>query len=127
MKKINNMNNFNLIQKVSPKTTTRPKDISNENIDQSESFSSVLEKQKDIKFSKHANQRINSRNLNLNNEQLKRIEEGVNSAKDKGIRNSLVMVDNLALLVNINSRTVVTAMESTDKNVFTNIDGAVIV
>ena len=49
-------------------------------------------------------------------------------AKEKGINESLVLVDSLAFIVNVPSRTVVTAMDQTEtkSNVFTNIDGAVI-
>ena len=47
---------------------------------------------------------------------------------EKGIQESLVMVDSLAFIVNVPNKTVVTAMDQgeTEKNVFTNIDGAVI-
>ena len=50
-------------------------------------------------------------------------------ALNKGIKESLVMVDSLAFIVNVPNKTVVTAMDQTDskENVFTNIDGAVIV
>jgi len=48
-------------------------------------------------------------------------------AADKGINDSLVMVDDLAFIVNVPSRTVITALEAgSDTNVFTNINGAVI-
>ena len=49
-------------------------------------------------------------------------------AGEKGIRESLVIVDSLAFIVNVPSRTVVTAMDRTesDDNIYTNIDGAVI-
>ena len=49
-------------------------------------------------------------------------------AGDKGINESLVLVDSLAFIVNVPNKTVVTAMDQTetDTNIFTNIDGAVI-
>jgi len=82
----------------------------------------------DVKFSKHANQRLESRNINLSKEQMTRLNEGVLKARDKSINESLVMMDNLAFIVNIKNNTVVTALESNEEsNVFTNIDGAVIV
>ena len=57
-----------------------------------------------------------------------RLEDGVNKALEKGINDSLVLVDSLAFIVNVPNKTVVTAMDQTetDSNVFTNIDGAVI-
>jgi flagellar operon protein len=81
-----------------------------------------------LQFSKHANMRLNNRNITLSNEQLARIEDGVSAAKDKGIKDSLVLVDNIALVVNITNKVVVTALsQNSEQNVFTNIDGAVIV
>jgi len=81
-----------------------------------------------VKFSKHASQRLESRNISLSDEQSARLENGVKQASDKGINESLVLVDSLAFIVNVPNRTVVTAMEQTEtnSNVFTNIDGAVI-
>ncbi len=82
----------------------------------------------DVKFSKHANQRLESRNISLSNSQISRLNQGVNQARDKSINESLVMMDNLAFIVNIKNNTVVTAIEQGEAgNVFTNIDGAVIV
>ena len=81
-----------------------------------------------VKFSKHANQRLESRNINLSEDQMSRLNQGVSKARDKSINESLVMMDNLAFIVNVKNNTVVTALESNEEsNVFTNIDGAVIV
>lgn len=82
-----------------------------------------------VTFSKHANDRLQSRNINLDEEQLNRLNQGVKQAKEKSIQESLVMMDNIAFIVNIKNNTVITAMDqqTNDSNVFTNIDGAVIV
>ena len=93
------------------------------------SFEDVLrQKQKPLKFSKHATQRLSQRNINLSDEQNIRLTNGVTEAEKKGVNESLVLVDNLASIVNVPNKTVVTAMdqEETNANVFTNIDGAVI-
>lgn len=79
-----------------------------------------------LKFSKHANQRLSSRNIDLSKNQLERLENGAQKAREKGIKESLVMVDNLAFIVNVKNNTVVTAVNHTEEGVFTNIDGAVI-
>ncbi len=80
-----------------------------------------------MRFSKHANQRLLSRNIVLSDEQMNRLNNGVNRARDKSINESLVMMDNLAFIVNVKNNTVVTALSKEDDSVFTNIDGAVIV
>lgn len=96
------------------------------------SFQEVLEKTKTaeesegLKFSKHASQRLQSRNIDLSRAQLERLEQGTNKAREKGIKESLVMVDDLAFIVNVKNNTVVTAVNNSEEGVFTNIDGAVI-
>ena len=82
----------------------------------------------ELKFSKHASGRLNERGISLSGSQMERLEDGVRRAQEKGIRDSLVIVDDLAFIVNVPNSTVVTAMDSTrtDDNVFTNINGAVI-
>lgn len=72
--------------------------------------------------------RLNDRNITLSAEQNERLENAVKEADNKGVNESLVLVDDLAFIVNVPNRTVITAMEQgeTNSNVFTNIDGAVI-
>ena len=93
-------------------------------------FRSVMESvsanTRTVQFSKHANMRLDARNIHLDGEQLRRVEDGIARAQGKGIRDSLVLVDNIALVVNITNKVVVTALSQQDQ-VFTNIDGAVIV
>lgn len=95
------------------------------------SFEEILQKQQtdEIKFSKHAANRLNDRNIELTSEQLERLSDGTRKAGEKGIRESLVLVDELAFIVNTGSNTVITAMDQaeTKENIFTNIDGAVII
>ncbi|MCI8992334.1 MAG: flagellar protein [Eubacterium sp.] len=85
--------------------------------------------QNPLKFSKHASQRLENRNISLTKEQSERLENGVDRAREKGINDSLVIVDSLAFIVNVPNKTVVTAMDQaeTNDNIFTNIDGAVII
>ena len=82
----------------------------------------------ELKFSKHASMRLDSRNISLTPNQNMRLENGVKQASAKGIKESLVLVDSLAFIVNVPNKTVVTAMDQkeTNSNIFTNIDGAVI-
>lgn len=83
----------------------------------------------ELKFSKHAAMRLEHRNINLSEEQSRRLENGVQKASEKGIKESLVLMDSLAFIVNVPNKTVVTAIEKEESNdnIFTNIDGAVIV
>ena len=92
------------------------------------SFEDILKSKQEIKFSKHASMRLSERNISLTAEQNQRLQNGVEAASEKGIKESLVLVDSLAFIVNVPNYTVVTAMDKkeTNNNVFTNIDGAVI-
>lgn len=79
-----------------------------------------------LKFSKHANARLATRNIDLSAEQIERLENGTTKAREKGIQESLVMVDDLAFIVNVKNNTVITAVGDSTDSIFTNIDGAVI-
>jgi flagellar operon protein len=82
-----------------------------------------------LKVSGHAKTRMESRNINLSQDDWNRVLGGVQRASDKGANESLVMVDNVALVVSVKNRTVITAVDKDNlkDNVFTNIDSAVIV
>ncbi len=96
-------------------------------------FESILQQKiikgngSDIKFSKHAEMRLQARNINLSETQKDKIGNAINRAGEKGVKDSLVVVDDFAFVVNIKNRTVITALNSKElkENVFTNIDGAV--
>ncbi len=83
----------------------------------------------ELKFSKHALGRLDSRGITLSEDVTARLNDGFAKAESKGIKDSLVLVDSLAFIVNVPNATVVTAMDQLDTtrdNIFTNIDGAVI-
>ena len=102
--------------------------IPNKSLQEGKSFQEVLNsvKSNELVFSKHANERLLSRNIDLSDSQLERLQSGARRAEEKGIKESLVMVDNLAFIVNVRNNTVITAVNEKDDKVFTNIDGAVI-
>ena len=98
------------------------------------SFKDIWEKKtadtcEELHFSKHAANRMADRSITLSDNQLNRLTEGAKKAGEKGIRESLVMVDQLAFIINVPNNTVITAMDQreTNENIFTNIDGAVII
>jgi flagellar operon protein len=81
-----------------------------------------------LTFSKHLTERINRRSIDLSPEKLDRLSQAVDKVAEKGARESVVLLDNLALLVSVSNRTVLTAIETEKmKNgVFTNIDSVVV-
>lgn len=110
----------------------RTKSIENKNIDTNK-FANILQQQiqsqDKLKFSKHASMRLDVRQIELSDDQMTRLEAGVNKAEAKGIKESLVLMDNVALVVNIENKIVVTALDQSEarEHVFTNIDGAVLI
>ena len=83
----------------------------------------------ELKFSKHAGERLADRDITLTNEQLARLEDGAHKAGAKGIKESLVLMDGMAFIINTKSNTVITAMNQSgaEENIYTNIDGDVII
>ncbi len=128
------MNSLNSIRNVNM-PSIRSVGKSNTNVNSSGhvgSFAEVLHRSVEnekVKFSKHANLRLETRNIKLTDNQIGRLDESVKIAKNKGIRNSLVIIDDLSFVVNVKSSTVVTALgqNETRQKVFTNIDGAVVI
>lgn len=93
------------------------------------SFGQVLQRElAEVKFSAHAQQRLALRD-GLSDSELQRLNAGLDKAAEKGARESLILLDNLALIVSVKNRTVITAVDGQrmKENVFTNIDSAVIV
>ena len=82
-----------------------------------------------LKFSAHASQRLLDRKITLDASTMAKVSEAVDKADLKGVEDTLVLTKDAALIVNVKNRTVITAMDrnSLSGNVFTNIDGAVIV
>lgn len=124
--------NFSSIEQVTGQYLNPKVSINKSLQNQKLSFEEVLKMKQEgldeLKFSKHADNRLQSRNITLTEEQKQRLEDGTKKARGKGIRESLVIVDKLSFIVNIKSNTVITAMSQEESNeaIFTNIDGAVI-
>lgn len=97
-----------------------------------QSFSDMLKAQlgsSQVAFSKHAVQRVEQRNIPLTDASLDRLNQGVQLAKEKGLNDALVIVDQTAFIVNAQLGKVITTVGQDDLNgnVFTNIEGTVII
>ncbi|RKX25527.1 MAG: hypothetical protein DRP45_05710 [Candidatus Zixiibacteriota bacterium] len=91
-------------------------------------FSAELAENRGVSFSKHASERLFSRGIELSNEQLNAIASAIDKADAKGSRETLILMDDLALVTSIKNRTVITAFdrEHLREGVVTSIDSAVI-
>lgn len=95
---------------------------------QNASFEEMLQDRL-LHFSNHAVKRLEQRGIQLRPEQLHQIESAIDNAAAKGAKDSLILMKDMALIVNVHNRTVVTAMDgnSMKDNVFTQIDSAIII
>lgn len=109
------------------KPQTGRENVQNQAFDQI--FKEQLQKQEPLKFSAHAQERIRLRQISLSGQDVERLENAVNDVEKKGGRESLVLMDNSAFVINVRNRTVITALDQAGlkNNVFTNIDSAVVV
>ncbi|MGI6049956.1 MAG: TIGR02530 family flagellar biosynthesis protein [Acetivibrionales bacterium] len=107
--------------------TTAKKQVQNDSPDFSAILSNKLNEAREIKMSKHAELRMEARNIKLDENQVERLKSAVDKASTKGVRDTLVVMDDIAFVVNVNARTVITAVNQNElkENVFTKIDGAV--
>ncbi len=97
-----------------------------------QSFAEIFQQKlqsKELNFSKHAMQRLEQRDIDLSFDDLNKISDAVKKAEQKGVANTLVLSSKGAFIVNVGNNTVITAMNSDDmkENIFTQIDGAVII
>jgi flagellar operon protein len=94
---------------------------------QGNSFLETLESVQGVRFSNHALKRLQSREINLNSDNVNRLSDAIDKAEKRGGKSSLVMVDDLAFIVNVHDRTVVTALDTNQRGegVFTQIDSVV--
>lgn len=94
------------------------------------SFADVLkaEEQK-VSFSQHAMARLQERNLAFTQQELAKLDDTVAKMAQKGARESLIYLNNIALVVSVANKKVITAMDgmSAKENIFTNIDSAAII
>lgn len=82
-----------------------------------------------VNFSKHAMNRVIQRNIDLSDENLSRLNEGIRLAGEKGLDDTLILIDSAAYIVSVKNNMVITtvANEELQGNVFTNIDGTVVI
>ena len=99
---------------------------------QNKNFEDVLKKiqsnNEEIKFSKHAVERMGARNIELNSNDVEKLQMAFKKAEEKGVKEALIVIGDKGFIASVKNKTVITTMTSDQikENVFTNIDGAVI-
>ncbi|MBS4198960.1 flagellar protein [Bacillus sp. FJAT-49732] len=117
------------VQPIAIQSNTKSSNIAKSS---NQSFSQILEqvtsKQTRLTISKHAGIRMSQRNITIEPQVWDQIEIKVNEAKKQGVKDSLVLLKNAALIISAKNNTVVTVMDrqETGSQIFTNIDGTII-
>ncbi len=132
MNHVNKLNTEQVLNRIQKTRTSNHDTATSVQNQYQPSFTDVLNRVKgkdDVKFSKHAIQRLQDRNIELSQGDVNRINEGLSKAKTKGVRDALILMDNKVFVASVLNNTIITAAvdEQLKENVFTNIDGAVIV
>ena len=115
--KVNDLSESNRSQKL-PSHLTPFKDLLKKRFQQSSSVD------QGVRLSGHAKKRLEERNLEFNADEYLKIKDAIDKLREKGGKDSLVVTDQAAYIVDVDNETVVTAMDKNDmaENVFTKID-----
>jgi len=91
-------------------------------------FGEILANKQTVKISKHAKERMVERNIYLSDRQWATLSSKLKEAKQKGVRESVVVLNNATLLVNAEKHTIITALnnDEAESKIFTNINGTII-
>lgn len=90
-------------------------------------FRNSLKRLESLQFSNHAVKRLIDRGVEFTPDKARRLVDAVETAREKGAQDSLVLLDELAFVVSVNNKTVITAcdMNGLKEGVFTKIDSAI--
>ena len=106
----------------------RKNDIALKNNKSGRDFAGVFKQElNNLVFSKHAINKIEHRGIDINEKTLEKINSAMDKLQSKGSRDSLVFIEDVAYVVNPNSKVIITAVdkENLKENVFTGIDSAI--
>ncbi len=124
------VNNNHLLDKIGK--TTGQKQVKKAVSHRTRDFRQVLDQVKTeksgVKISKHAEKRLEMRNVKISEKQLSEVSEAMDKASEKGIKDALILLDGNALIASVQNRTIVTCakQEGLDSKIITNIDGAIV-
>lgn len=111
----------------SPNSSGR-KQVNNSHLEFQRLFQETLtRKDNNIKISAHAEQRMQERNIKLQESDMDALKDAMNDLEKKGARESLMIYKDMAFIASVRNRTIITTMNNNEMDVVTNIDSAIIV
>src|SRR5690625_5185153 len=120
----------NKINPIHPHHLLQAKQIQNKKSASKIDFKDVFQQvSNQLTISKHAKERIDERNIHIDERQWNEIYAKIQEAKKKGVQESLVILNNATLLVSAKNNTVITALdrEESTSRIFTNINGTILI
>lgn len=117
---INNINHFQSGQQIQ-KQISKPNKFK-------EYLTNEINEKHHLKISKHAHERLSQRHITISETEWSHIENKVYEASQLGVKDSLVLLNEAALIINTQNNTVITAMDRKEAKtqIFTNINGTII-
>ena len=114
------------VNKVAPKTDRRFQAFVEEALKENQQIETVKPKST-INLSNHAVKRLEQRGIELDEDDMTKIEEAFETLDNKGAKNSLIIYNDLSIIASITNRTIITASLSDEMQEVTNIDSAILV
>ncbi|WP_188205810.1 TIGR02530 family flagellar biosynthesis protein [Alkalibacillus aidingensis] len=93
------------------------------------SFQSFLQEATDeLKVSKHAQKRLDERNIQISEQDWTKIQEKMNEAKQKGVTDSAIVLNDAVLVASTKNNTIITALDRQEatNQLLTNINGTIL-
>ena len=124
-----------LIPQVNQVSNKKSDNVKSKNNKKPNEFQNLLNKtlgppeEKGLEISKHATKRLEERDLHMDSNEFFKLQNAVKKLRQKGGRDSLVITDKAAYIVDVNNNRVVTAIDKSDmaENVFTKIDSTLVI
>ncbi|NMA04723.1 MAG: flagellar protein [Clostridiales bacterium] len=122
-----NVNRIRIEQNQNQDRSRNVNNIADKKADFGKVLKKEIQKSQNIKFSKHALERLEQRKIQLTTNEVDKIDNAINKAAEKGIKETLIIMNNKAFIASVPNRTVITAAADNQlkESVFTNIDGAI--
>lgn len=101
----------------------------NKSVKEKTNFSDILKEQQQIQVSKHASHRMQERSIHLSSTDWNKMNTKLEEAKNKGVKESLVIMEKAAFIINAENKKMITAMDRSEINskIFTNINGTILI
>lgn len=110
-----------------PSNPMTQKQNKSSNVDFQSMLQESISRNEKIKISAHAEQRMEERNIKLQEGDMERLKDAMDSLEKKGARESLMLYKDMAFIASVRNRTIITTMNDNEMDIVTNIDSAIII